>query len=109
MDSIVAKGMTVWQLKERLVKEAYEQGIEFPLQVDRYLAAPKSIELCLNCTVCVYIVCRMRLRKKTWRSPGTVYLDHQVFEKDIHVFANYEMFIEPLEGEDGSSGLNNSL
>ena len=42
---------------------------------------------------------RMRLRKKTWRSPGTVYLDHQVFEKDIHVFANYEMFIEPLEGE----------
>lgn len=40
----------------------------------------------------------MRLRKKTWRSPGTVYLNDQVFEKDIHVFANYEMFIEPLEG-----------
>ena len=43
---------------------------------------------------------RMRLRKKTWRSPGTVFLDHQVFERDIHVFANYEMFIEPLEGEE---------
>ena len=42
---------------------------------------------------------RMRLRKKTWRSPGTVYTDAQVFEKDIHVFANYEMFVEPLEGE----------
>ena len=42
----------------------------------------------------------MRLRKKTWRSPGTVYLDHQIFEKDIHVFANYEMFIEPMAGED---------
>lgn len=37
MDSIVAKGMTVRQLKERLVKEAYEQGIEFPLQVDRHV------------------------------------------------------------------------
>ena len=35
MDSIVAKGMTVRQLKERLVREAYEQGIEFPLAVDR--------------------------------------------------------------------------
>lgn len=42
---------------------------------------------------------RMRLRKKTWRPPGTVYLDHQIFERDIHVYANYEMFIEPLEGE----------
>ena len=40
----------------------------------------------------------MRLRKKTWRSPGTIYLDDQVFAKDIHVYANYEMFIEPLEG-----------
>lgn len=45
------------------------------------------------------ILYRMRLRKKTWRSPGTVYLDQQVFEKDIHVFTNYEMFIEPLEGQ----------
>lgn len=35
MDSIVAKGMTVRELKERLVREAYEQGIEFPLAVDR--------------------------------------------------------------------------
>ncbi len=35
MDSIVAKGMSVRDLKERLVKEAYEQGIEYPLQVDR--------------------------------------------------------------------------
>lgn len=41
MDSIVAKGMTVRELKERLVREAYEQGIEFPLAVDR--------------SVCVYL------------------------------------------------------
>ena len=44
---------------------------------------------------------RIRLRKKTWRSPGTVYTDHQVFERDIHVFANYEMFVEPLQGQLG--------
>ena len=37
MDSIVAKGMTVRELKERLVREAYEQGIEFPLAVDRWV------------------------------------------------------------------------
>ena len=40
----------------------------------------------------------MRLRKKTWRSPGTIFLDSQVFDKDIHVFANFEMYIERLEG-----------
>ncbi len=42
---------------------------------------------------------RIRLRKKTWRSPGTVYTDQQVFERDIHVFANCELFVEPLEGQ----------
>ena len=33
----MAKGMTVRELKERLVKEAYEQGIEYPLKIDRYI------------------------------------------------------------------------
>ena len=41
---------------------------------------------------------RMRLRKKTWRTAGTVYVDSQVFDKDIHVFANFEMYVEPLAG-----------
>ena len=35
MDSIVAKGMTVIEFKERIVKEAYDQGIEYPLRTDR--------------------------------------------------------------------------
>lgn len=94
MDSIVAKGMTVRQLKERLVKEAYEQGVEFPLQVDRYGQGQSGAS-----SEMYYCPVRMRLRKKTWRSPGTVYLDPQIFEKDIHVFANYEMFVEPLTGK----------
>ena len=41
----------------------------------------------------------MRLRKKTWRSPCTIFLDSQVFDRDIHVFANFEVYIECLEGE----------
>ena len=41
----------------------------------------------------------MRLRKKTWRSPCTIFLDSQVFDKDIHVFANFEMYIECLDGK----------
>lgn len=40
----------------------------------------------------------MRLRKKTWRSPCTIFLDTQVFDKDIHVFANFEIYIERLDG-----------
>ena len=35
MDSIVAKGMTVFEFKEHIVKEAYDQGIEYPLRADR--------------------------------------------------------------------------
>ena len=34
-DSIVAKGMTIREFKERIVEEAYKQGIEYPLKVDR--------------------------------------------------------------------------
>ncbi len=54
-----------------------------------------SVQQPLKCSL---YLSRFRLRKKTWKSPGTVYLDYQVIEKDIHVFSNFEMFIEPLEG-----------
>ena len=50
------------------------------------------------CDILVH-TCRMRLRKKTWRSPCTVFLDSQVFDRDVHVFANFEMYIECLEGK----------
>lgn len=35
LDSIVAKGMTVRQFKEQVVKEAYEQGVDVKLSTDR--------------------------------------------------------------------------
>ena len=50
-------------------------------------------------TISCDTLCRMRLRKKTWRSPGTVYLDHQLIDKDIHVYAGSEMYVEPLKGQ----------
>ena len=28
-----------------------------------------------------------------------IFLDSQVFDKDIHVFANFEMYIECLDGK----------
>ena len=35
LESIVAKGMTVRQFKEQVVEEAYEQGVDVQLNVDR--------------------------------------------------------------------------
>ena len=37
MESIVAEGMIVRELKYKLVQEAREQGIKFPFQVNRYI------------------------------------------------------------------------
>ena len=36
MDSVVAKGMTVREFKEQVVEEAYEQGVDVQLNVDRW-------------------------------------------------------------------------
>ena len=35
LDSIVRKGMTVLEFKKQFIQEAYNQGIEYPLQLDR--------------------------------------------------------------------------
>ncbi len=84
------------------MKESYEQGIEFSLQVDRYSVTCESTAARLlryHSSSVNAPSLRIRLRKKTWRSAGTVYLDDQVFEKDIHIFANFEMYVEPLKGQ----------
>ena len=46
----------------------------------------------------VYMV-RFRLRKKTWKNPGTVFLDYHVYEEDINISSNWEVFLEVLEGK----------
>ncbi|XP_078614129.1 uncharacterized protein LOC144883453 [Branchiostoma floridae x Branchiostoma japonicum] len=73
LDWVVAKGMTVLQSKEDLLPQLRDQcGLDIPLD-------------------------RCRLRKKTWKSPGTIFLDWQVYEDDIPVFRNWEVFLQVLE------------
>ncbi|XP_043938661.1 ubiquitin carboxyl-terminal hydrolase 47 [Protopterus annectens] len=72
MDAVFAKGMTVRQSKEELLPQLREQcGLD--LSIDRF-----------------------RLRKKTWKNPGTVFLDYHVYEEDISISSNWEVFLEIL-------------
>ncbi|XP_078240066.1 ubiquitin carboxyl-terminal hydrolase 47 isoform X4 [Pogona vitticeps] len=74
LDSVFAKGMTVRQSKEELLPQLREQcGLN--LTIDRF-----------------------RLRKKTWKNPGTVFLDYHVYEEDINISSNWEVFLEILDG-----------
>lgn len=45
-----------------------------------------------------YHACRFRLRKKTWKNPGTVFLDYHIYEEDINISSNWEVFLEVLDG-----------
>ncbi|KAM8970162.1 ubiquitin carboxyl-terminal hydrolase 47 isoform X3 [Sarcophilus harrisii] len=73
LDAVFAKGMTVRQSKEELIPQLREQcGLE--VSIDRF-----------------------RLRKKTWKNPGTVFLDYHVYEEDINISSNWEVFLEVLD------------
>ncbi|XP_063802500.1 ubiquitin carboxyl-terminal hydrolase 47 isoform X3 [Pseudophryne corroboree] len=76
LDAVFAKGMSVRQSKEELIPQLREQcGLE--LSIDRF-----------------------RLRKKTWKNPGTVFLDYHVYENEISISSNWEVFLEVLEGNE---------
>uniref|UniRef100_A0A4W3H424 Ubiquitin carboxyl-terminal hydrolase 47 n=1 Tax=Callorhinchus milii TaxID=7868 RepID=A0A4W3H424_CALMI len=73
LDAVFAKGMTVCQSKEELLPQLREQcGLD--LSIDRF-----------------------RLRKKTWKNPGTIFLDCHVYEEDINISSNWEVFLEALD------------
>ena len=38
------------------------------------------------------------MRRKNWKNPAAVYVDSQVFEENIQVYASFEVFLEVLEG-----------
>ena len=38
------------------------------------------------------------MRRKNWKNPARVYVDSQVFEENIQVYASFEVFLEILEG-----------
>ena len=40
---------------------------------------------------------RIRIRKKTWKSPGQIYLPDEVFGTDISLYGSLEFFVEFLE------------
>ncbi|XP_056463354.1 ubiquitin carboxyl-terminal hydrolase 47 isoform X2 [Gadus chalcogrammus] len=73
VDTVFAKGMTVRQSKEELLPQVKEQ-CKLDLSIDRF-----------------------RLRKKTWKNPGTVFLDYHVYEEDINISSNWEVFLEVLD------------
>ncbi|XP_052002272.1 LOW QUALITY PROTEIN: ubiquitin carboxyl-terminal hydrolase 47-like [Xyrauchen texanus] len=73
LDTVFAKGMTVRQSKEELLSQLKDQ-CKLDLSIDRF-----------------------RLRKKTWKNPGTVFLDYHVYEEDINISSNWEVFLEVLE------------
>nr|CAD7196168.1 unnamed protein product [Timema douglasi] len=72
-DWILGKGMLVGDAKREILEE---------------LKRKYSINISYD---------RCRLRKKSWKNPGKVYLDTQKFE-DISLFANWEMFLQELPG-----------
>lgn len=41
---------------------------------------------------------RVRLRKKSWKTPQAIYLDHHKFDEDIALFSNWELFLQVLDG-----------
>lgn len=76
IDTIFAKGMTVLESKKLIIPEIKEQcGLDIPID-------------------------RCRLRKKTWKNPGSIYLDSQVYEDDVPIFANWEVFLQILEDDE---------
>uniref|UniRef100_A0A8C5Q3U5 Ubiquitin carboxyl-terminal hydrolase 47 n=1 Tax=Leptobrachium leishanense TaxID=445787 RepID=A0A8C5Q3U5_9ANUR len=72
LDAVFAKGMSVHQSKAELLPQLREQ-CSLDLSIDRF-----------------------RLRKKTWKNPGTVFLDYHVYENDISISSNWEVFLEVL-------------
>ncbi|KAL1007232.1 hypothetical protein UPYG_G00083780 [Umbra pygmaea] len=73
LDTVFAKGMTVKQSKEELLPQLRDQ-CKLHLSIDRF-----------------------RLRKKTWKNPGTVFLDYHIYEEDINISSNWEVFLEVLD------------
>ncbi|XP_073239295.1 ubiquitin carboxyl-terminal hydrolase 47-like [Porites lutea] len=54
-------------------------------------------EICKRCGLDVPVE-NLRMRRKNWKNPGRVYVDSQVFEENIQVYASFEVFLEILEG-----------
>ena len=55
---------------------------------------------CLGSSCYVFILSfRCRLRRCSWKNPTTIFADSKVYEEDIQVGPNWEIFLEVLEGK----------
>ncbi|WAR06828.1 UBP47-like protein [Mya arenaria] len=76
LDTIFARGMTVLESKNLILPELKAQhNMDIPIE-------------------------RCRLRKKTWKNPGSIYTDRQVYEDEIPIYPNWEVFMEILDCEE---------
>uniref|UniRef100_UPI00358FDFB7 ubiquitin carboxyl-terminal hydrolase 47 isoform X2 n=1 Tax=Myxine glutinosa TaxID=7769 RepID=UPI00358FDFB7 len=82
LDTVFAKSMTVRQSKQELVHLLRER-CDMDVSIDR-----------------------LRLRKKTWKNPGTIFLDSQAYEDNIPIFSNWEVFLELLDGPDRMTSMS---
>ncbi|XP_029642939.1 ubiquitin carboxyl-terminal hydrolase 47 isoform X1 [Octopus sinensis] len=82
IETIFAKRMSVLESKKQILAELKEQcNLDIPLS-------------------------RCRLRKKSWKNPGAVYLDNQLYDDDISLYTHWEIFLEVLEGPDQVKSAN---
>ena len=86
--------MSVAEFKTQILQDMIEQKVEDvkEMAVNRWAWQDDNSWVELIC------YCRIRLRKKMWRSPATIFLDHMIIDKDVQVYTNCEMYIEILKG-----------
>ena len=55
-------------------------------------------DLILSLLILLCFSFRIRLRKKSWKSPVKIYTDNCIFDRDIKVTFNLEFFVEIVSG-----------
>ena len=46
----------------------------------------------------IFLFTRMRLRKKTWKSPGRIYRNDQILDDVVIYSGTFDLFVEELQG-----------
>ena len=85
--------MTVGKCKEEMLPELEKHGIE--TSFDRYMQFITYTHIAHMHP----LLSRLRIRKKMRRNPGTILLNDHVFDTDISIYSNWEMFVEVLNGK----------
>ncbi|XP_037069812.1 ubiquitin carboxyl-terminal hydrolase 47-like isoform X2 [Pollicipes pollicipes] len=69
---ILRKGMSIEQAKKEILAEQKSRlGVDVPMS-------------------------RCRLRKKSWKNPGKIYLDSYKFDEEVPLYPNWEIFVQEL-------------